>query len=257
MAEDKGKGGSPTIVGGQPPSEAQGVGSGVPVGVEELLSMAAVDPKFAAALQERPEQAIQVSGVLLTASERAILNSVGPASLGTMIAGVREVMPDEERREFLGHSAAAMLLLASGLGGTAASCDEMGMTATGSRPDPPAEHKYPAPTGARPDPPEPKPAPREPDMGRRPMETGSRPDEPPPKPHGFDSPKTGSRPDEPEPAPPKPDQGIRRPSPTRGIRPDRPRPPNRPPLSRGVRPDRPRPMPKSRGISPDLPDDEL
>jgi hypothetical protein len=248
MAEDKAKGGLPTIVGGQPAKD-EPTPEGIPVGLEQLLSMAAVEPEFSRALQDNLEQTIEASGVPLTTSERAILNSVGPDALGTMINGVRGVMPDEERREFLGRAATAMFLLASGVGASAAAgCDGWGSKVTGSRPEP-IPHKYPAPTGARPDPPEPPPEPV----------TGSRPDlpeppEPPPKPHGFDSPKTGSRPDEPEPPPPKPDRGIRRPSPTRGIRPDKPRPPNKPSLSRGTRPDKPRPQTK--GIRPDWPDDK-
>lgn len=222
-----------TIVGGQPPGNERAPG-GIPVGVEELLSMAAVEPEFAQALMERPEETIQASGVALTESEQAILKSVGPGNLAAMIDGVRGVMPDEQRRDFLGRSAAAVLLLASGVGSGAAACD-WGMKATGSRPDP-VEHKYPAPTGARPDPPNPPPAPK-PDMYRGPIETGSRPD-PPPAPEAV----TGSRPDEPEEKPPrKPDAGRKRPQPTRGIRPDRPKPPQRPPLSRGTRPDKPRP----------------
>ena len=293
MAEDKGKGASPTIVGGQPPSDGQGLGSEVPTGVELLLSMAAVDPAFATALQERPDETIQASGVTLTASERAILGSVGRGSLGAMIVGVRQVMPDEERRKFLGHSAAAMLLLASGLGGGAAACEGCGAKVTGSRPTPPIEHNYPAPTGSRPDPPDPPdpPEPPEPPSKRHPgIETGIRPDliESRPTPMGK---TTGSRPDLPEPSPRPLSRGIspdrpmplsrgispdRPHSPKTGSRPDKPEPPKkpdagikRPSPTRGIRPDkprpnagvspdRPRPMPKSRGISPDLPgDDEL
>ena len=231
-----------TIVGGQPPGNERGLG-GVPVGVEELLSMAAVDPEFARALVARLEETIQASGVALTGSERAILSSVGPGNLETMIDGVRGVMPDEQRREFLGRSAAAVFLLASGasLAGGAAGCDSWGGKVTGSRPEPPqpVEHKYPAPTGARPDPPPEPPAKRHPGI-----ETGIRPDL-------LEKPDQGV----------KPDQSVKRPQPTRGIRPDRPQHtkgirPDRP-LSRGISPDRTRPMPKSRGISPDLPDDDI
>jgi len=111
-----------TIVGGQPPGNERAPG-GIPVGVEELLSMAAVEPEFAQALMERPEETIQASGVALTESEQAILKSVGPGNLAAMIDGVRGVMPDEQRRDFLGRSAAAVLLLASGVGSGAAACD--------------------------------------------------------------------------------------------------------------------------------------
>lgn len=251
MADEKKTAIKTTIVGGQPPGNERALDGSVSVGIEELLSMAAADEEFAGALLERREEALEASGVPLTASERAILGTVTPAALEQMIAGVRAMLPEPERREFLGRSAAAMLLLlGSGAAASGAGCNR---SVTGSRPEP-----IPAPpqttTGSRPDRPEEITPPR-PDMGVAeppplpptghrpdlpPKSRGISPDRPRPDEHGFGSPKTGSRPDEPEPKP-KPDAG-------------RPRPPTRPRPTRGIRPDYPPAKPT--WTTPDQPKEE-
>ncbi len=238
-----------TTVGGQPPGGEGGVEDGVPMGIEALLSMAAVDDQFSNALLQDRDEAILASGVQLTKHEQAILGLVDNAALEHMIASVHGLIPESERREFLGRSAAAMLFLMSGGAALGASgCKEINpMTATGSRPDPPGPPPTPIETGSRPDLPDevaPKPDVGVPQPTPAPP-TGHRPDPPPntmplsrgispDRPEPTRSPRTGSRPDRPK---PKPDAGK----------------PKRPPRSRGISPDRPRPMPLSRGISPDRP----
>ncbi len=242
----------PTIVGGQPPGPLRDTADRVPTGLEALLSMAAAAPDFAEALQARPAEALRASGLSLTPSERAMLASVSGEGLRAAVRGVRDQLPEEARREFLGWSAAAMLLLAGGLGGATTACDHWGPV-KGSRPDDPTPRSRgisPDMPGLAPASPRPRPEPAPPTQGIRPdlpaapgfpaAETGLRPDPPPPlgptgtgirpdlpehdQPERYGSARTGSRPD---PPPPRPDAG-------------RPRPP---------------PPPKSRGISADLPDD--
>ena len=103
-----------TIVGGQPPGNQRDLEGRVPVGIEELLAMAAVDDDFAEALDGRRAEAIEASGVALTDSERAILGTVDRGALEQMVAGVRGLLPEQARREFLGRSAAAMMFLMGG-----------------------------------------------------------------------------------------------------------------------------------------------
>ena len=213
-----------TIVGGQPPGNERTLQT-VPVGIEQLIGMAAADPEFALALRERRDEAISAGRVTLTATELAILASIDSSTLQAMVDRMRGALPEPERRSFLRRATAALLALVGG-GATA-------LAATGCRDADAGRSVQPPPavTGARPDRPPPPPT-TDPD----PADTTS----PPPDPPDTTSPGT-DKPDVPEPKPdtrptPKP-AGIRpdRPRPSRGIRPDRPRP------SKGIRPDRPRP----------------
>ena len=76
-----------TIVGGQPPGNGRPLEQ-IPEGIEQVLALAAVDAEFARALHERREQALEGSGVLLTATERQVLQSVPPGALAQMVAKV-------------------------------------------------------------------------------------------------------------------------------------------------------------------------
>jgi len=242
-----------TIVGGQPPGNQRPLPP-IPLGIEHLLSMAAVDPRFGQALLQQREQAIKASGVRLSATEHGILGAVDPDALQQMIHSVHQGIPEQDRRSFLNRSAAALVALVGGglaMGG-ATGCPG---AVKGSRPDrpekPDATHEPPEPirpTGIRPDRPGAK---NDPSLGGLPPleEDWSEEDDGEAWPN---SPKTGSRPDRPGPT-----KGIRpdRPGRTLGIRPDRPRPdkpkkekkkkkekkPDRPGRTRGIRPDRPRP----------------
>ncbi|MHC4661991.1 MAG: hypothetical protein ACYS8W_09920 [Planctomycetota bacterium] len=102
-----------TIVGGQPPGNERPLQK-VPVGIEQLLAMAAVDNEFAAALMNDHESATAASGVELTQTEKGILSSIPAPALKQMIGNVRGRIPAKERRAFLKKSAAALLALVSG-----------------------------------------------------------------------------------------------------------------------------------------------
>lgn len=234
-----------TIVGGQPPGNQRPLPP-IPQGIEHLLSMAAVNPRFGQALLLQREEAINASGVRLSTTEHGILGAVDPDALQQMIRSVHQGIPEQDRRSFLNRSAAALVALVGGglaVGG-ASGCPG---AVKGSRPDrpekpdstPPAPDPAP-PAGIRPDRPGTKAGPSS--GGLPPLEKDwgeEEDDEARPN-----SPKTGSRPDRPGPT-----KGIRpdRPGRTRGIRPDRPR-------TKGIRPDRPRPKkPKKKEKKPSPP----
>lgn len=104
-----------TIVGGQPPGNQRDLPP-IPVGMEELLSMAAVDDQFASALLQDRRRAIEASQVPLTPSEKAILTSIDNSMLDRMIACVDGLFSPTRHREFLSKAAAALLVLAGGSG---------------------------------------------------------------------------------------------------------------------------------------------
>jgi hypothetical protein len=177
-----------TIVGGRPPGSGQPIGP-IPRGIEVLVKKASVDPEFRAALLAERAGAAGRIGLSLDPAEAAMLGAVPAAQLESIIA--RTTVPQEHRRAFLGHAAAAML---AAMGLTTAGCGPIPGPVTGSRPDdiPPA-------AGDRPDRPDAAPQ----------TEPSPQPDETPketPPPRDPDPVTRGIRPD-------------RIPS-TKGIRPD-------------------------------------
>ncbi len=219
-----------TIVGGQPPGN-QRLLSEVPVGLEQLLAMAAASEDFARALREDPDSAVKASGLDLTPTEQAVLGATPKPMLAKMIARVAEALPRPERRAFLERAAAALVALVGAA--TLGACkdgDKSAQGAKGSGATEPMEPMDPLrpmesmqdatpnlrPMGMRPDPPRPM------DAMERPMDV-MKPVRP------VDSIQAGAT--------------IERPPAlkTAGARKDRPMVPNK----------RPRPMeaPKSRGIS--------
>jgi hypothetical protein len=140
-----------TIVGGQPPGNERPL-QNIPVGIEQILAMAAVDDEFAKALLENREAAIKASGVDLTDTETKILLSIQNDSLRQMIENVRGRIPATERRAFIKKSAAALLaLVGAGFLTLGSSCESQ-PAPVGERPDRP----QPKPVGERPDRPEKK-----------------------------------------------------------------------------------------------------
>jgi TonB family protein len=106
----------------------------VPVGLEQVLLMAGVEPRFAEALRSEPEAALQASGVALSATERAILRTVPGERLEQMAARLVAAVPEPTRRAFMGRASAVVVALGVG-GGLAAGCvakkSDPGKTATG------------------------------------------------------------------------------------------------------------------------------
>jgi len=209
-----------TIVGGRPPGSGKKLGD-VPRGIEVLIKKAAVDADFKTLLLEKREAAADAIGLKLDPAEVLMLKAAPAVQLETVIA--QTDVPNEHRRAFLGHAAAAML---AAIGVTAYGCDSGGAD-KGVRPDEPGKKTE----GIRPDRPT-KPQ----------GETGSRPERPDPKepPDPVDE-SVGT-------TEPEGEIIVDPPTPTKGIRPDTPPEP----VSLGVRPDRPPEM-LSRGSRPDPP----
>ena len=95
-----------TIVGGRPPGSGQKVGP-VPRGIEVLLRKASVDPAFKELLLRERGGAAEAIGLKLDPGEAMMLTAAPAAQLEAVIA--RTSVPQEHRRAFLGHAAAAML----------------------------------------------------------------------------------------------------------------------------------------------------
>lgn len=80
----------------------------VPRGIEILLKKAAVDPEFRQLLLEQRGGAAAAIELELTPAETAMLKSIPTEQLEQLIS--QTVVPNEQRRVFLGRAAAAMLL---------------------------------------------------------------------------------------------------------------------------------------------------
>jgi hypothetical protein len=121
----------------------------IPRGIEILVKKASVDPAFRAVLLERRAAAADEIGLALEPNEAMLLSAVPAEQLEAIVD--RTSVPDEHRRAFLGHVAAAMLAaLGVGLAGPTGLASGQG--GGGIFPDRP-----PAPTGIRPDKPDDKP----------------------------------------------------------------------------------------------------
>jgi len=186
-----------TIVGGRPP-EAAGASFPVPVGLQRLLRLAAVEAAFLEELVVKRAEVAGPAGVELTPSERAILEAAPEEQLRAMARAVPP--PEPTRRDFLRKTAATAVVL---LGGAAIEgCPGSGAAPDAAAPEPPPPPRPDTPglpTGIAPDLPPPRPDSRAMDT-----EGGAAPDEPPPRPGRVPSPPGGARPD---PPPPRPDAG--------------------------------------------------
>jgi hypothetical protein len=187
-----------TIVGGQPPAEQRPLVQ-IPVGLERLLGMAAVDPRFCEALILDWRQATAAAGFELTGAERQILEAIGDAQLQQMASQMDQRLVDEQRRSFLSQAGAALVVLAGGA--------TVAASAAGCR-------------TSRYIPPRPGTPPHKPTPATQPAAT-----QPATRPTLKPGPIAGVRPPTPRPRPSKPTSP---PPKNRGIRPDRP---NRPTLA--------------------------
>lgn len=91
----------------------------VPVGLEQVLLLAGVEPRVGAALAADPDAVLAASGVALTATERAILRTVDPARMEQMAARLVAAASEPTRRAFLGQASVLLVGLgaAAGLAG--------------------------------------------------------------------------------------------------------------------------------------------
>jgi len=94
----------------------------IPVGLEDLMGMAAASRDFAAELISRRGEAVTASGVELAPTEAAVLGAVDDTTLARMIENCRARQASAARRAFLARASAALLLLVGA--GAAAGCEK-------------------------------------------------------------------------------------------------------------------------------------
>jgi hypothetical protein len=137
----------PSILPLSPHLEDDGPPRRAPTALEQLLGLAAADPRFAEALIADREQAAAAAGIAISAAERRSLLAPGPAALRRAIAGIAPRLGEPDRREFLRLAGAALVALAAGSVSTAAAAAPAegpdrplrGQPATGARPDRPPQ----------------------------------------------------------------------------------------------------------------------
>lgn len=184
----------------------------VPVGIQRLLRLAAIDPLFRAQLFEKRDAVARAAGVELTETERLVLRAASESQLVAMAEHLAP--PPSPRRDFFLQTAATAAAL---LGGAALVSSEG--CARGARPDVP-----PATDGSEPEP-------ARPETNEMQTTGGAAPDEPPPPPSPPDAGADA------EPMPPRPEYNDMH---TKGgAAPDEPPPPKPPPVTRGISPDVP------------------
>ncbi len=191
----------PTIVGGQPPARESATPGDVPLGLEQVLYTAAVDPGFYGQLLQDRQAAVAGAGIDLRPSEQAMLAAISPAQLRAAVSGVDTSPRNLQRRSFLRSVAAGALTVtavealqgcsddaATGIRPQVDAAPDDGLMATGIRPDLPGDsgRDQAASRGMRPDLPPPGG-----DSGM--AGTGIRPDLPPLTPDQGKSAAGGSR----------------------------------------------------------------
>lgn len=105
--------GSPTIVGGQPPSHRPNRVK-VSAGVEQALYLAAVDAAFGQRLLDQRDRAARDAGLSLRDSEAAVLRNAPRHQLEAFIASLDTSAGNVQRRGFLQAVAASAVAIAAG-----------------------------------------------------------------------------------------------------------------------------------------------
>jgi hypothetical protein len=119
-----------TIVGGQPERSRKRLVD-VPVGLEQLLFLAARDQELKADLLANRNETVERLGITLRPTEATTLRSVSDDALKSMIERIRPDNP--KRRKIMRLVAAAATSLAAGT--VTISCDDDRSVAAGDRPD--------------------------------------------------------------------------------------------------------------------------
>jgi len=207
-----GSGASPgtTIVGGQPDGQRRQPVQSVPVGLEQILVVAAREPAFAAQLLTDRSGAVERRGFVLVESERLVLAAAPEHQLAAMSDRIDASSANLERRDFMRAVAATLVTIAAG--SALQACGPADGRDPGSRQEGPGDAPFRETPAA-------VPVPESPNMA---TEGGARPDLPelPPEPIAPAI--------EPEPSPAKPPRPPKAPVETTesmsggGVRPDRP-----------------------------------
>ena len=110
-----------TIVGGQPPGNARSLAE-VPIGIERLLGLAAVDDHLAAELERDPVALAEGCGIVLEPTELTVLKATPPSALRGMLDGIRAGLAEPARREFMKRAAIAVTALLAASTAAVAGC---------------------------------------------------------------------------------------------------------------------------------------
>lgn len=113
--------GSPTIVGGQPPSHRPNRVK-VAAGVEQALYLAAVDAAFGERLLNERDRAARDAGLRLGDSEAAVLRNAPRHQLEAFISSLDTSASNVKRRSFLQAVAASAMAVAAG--GSLGACSD-------------------------------------------------------------------------------------------------------------------------------------
>ncbi len=124
---------SRTIVGGRPRARRKRK-IAIPIGIEKLLARAAGDLRFRKALLADRYLAVEAQGFALVDSERAILESVSDAVLGTLIGRI-DLKRHAKRRFMKGVAAAAFATVAMTTNVACTEEEEGGSAVKGILPD--------------------------------------------------------------------------------------------------------------------------
>jgi hypothetical protein len=187
-----------TIVGGQPDGQRRKGVVSVPVGLEQLLITAAIEPGFREELIRDRVKAASRRGLKLTPSESSVLKIAPQSQLETMIDRIDTSEKNLEKRSFLRSVAATVLTLAAGT-----SLQACGGTDEAKETGAPFKGEV-----QQVEVPQPEPMPP----------TGIRPEDLPP----LDQPLAGALADEPDASTPSLEIPIKDHGPTKGARPDYP-----------------------------------
>lgn len=112
MASKSKSGDGITIVGGRPMHRAVPAES-LPQGVEQVLTVAALDPRFRREVSRDPVAAAASKGIALDEVEATLLRATAPAQLAAMAERL-VIPPDTGRREFVKAVSASIVALVTG-----------------------------------------------------------------------------------------------------------------------------------------------
>ncbi len=179
-----------------------GANPDVPIGMERLLGLAAVDDRLAEELERDPVALADGCGITLEPTEKAMLSATSGEALRRMISGIRVGLAAPDRREFMRHAAVIVTALTVGGAAAAGGCKK---TTPDSGPTGP---KDPPDMGAKPPDMDAPP----PDMDAPPPDMAAEPDAGAPvlkPPRYIDRVNRGVSPRRPRPLRPRTGTGVR------------------------------------------------
>ncbi len=115
----------------------------IPIGMERLLGLAAVDERLAEELERNPAELAEECGIVLEPTELTVLTATPASALRRMLDGIRKGLAEPDRRQFIQRAALiATALFGAGVAGagckktTPESGSQSGSTPTDMAPPP-------------------------------------------------------------------------------------------------------------------------